>query len=75
MSVVHRPDAFAQCRAESSSAISAVVGQVRAVRALQYADSHAGEGCPSGWRPNSKTIKANPTGSKEYFAEWAVAAK
>jgi alkyl hydroperoxide reductase subunit AhpC len=51
------------------------VGQVRAVKALQYADSHAGEGCPSGWRPNSKTIKANPTGSKEYFAEWAVAAK
>ncbi|KAJ8601628.1 hypothetical protein CTAYLR_008915 [Chrysophaeum taylorii] len=44
---------------------------VRAVNALQYADEHAGEGCPANWAPGKDTIKANPADSKEFFKAWA----
>lgn len=39
---------------------------LRLVRALQFVDKH-GEVCPANWQPDSKTIKPDPTGSKEYF--------
>ncbi|XP_050695738.1 peroxiredoxin 1-like [Eriocheir sinensis] len=40
---------------------------LRLVQAFQFVDKH-GEVCPAGWKPGSKTMKADPTGSKEYFS-------
>ena len=40
---------------------------LRLLNAFQWADSHEGEACPASWTPGKDTIKANPTGSKEYF--------
>ncbi|XP_057653202.1 peroxiredoxin 1 [Diorhabda carinulata] len=39
---------------------------LRLVQAFQFTDEH-GEVCPAGWKPGSKTMKPDPTGSKEYF--------
>lgn len=39
---------------------------LRLVRAIQFFDKH-GEVCPANWQPGGKTIKAHPSGSKEYF--------
>ncbi|XP_026470100.1 peroxiredoxin 1-like [Ctenocephalides felis] len=39
---------------------------LRLVQAFQFTDEH-GEVCPAGWRPGSKTMKAEPKLSKEYF--------
>ncbi|GMH85917.1 hypothetical protein TrVE_jg2661 [Triparma verrucosa] len=44
---------------------------IRTVQALQYSDSHEGEGCPANWTPGSKTIKTNADGAKEFFEAWA----
>uniref|UniRef100_A0A914ZQF3 thioredoxin-dependent peroxiredoxin n=1 Tax=Parascaris univalens TaxID=6257 RepID=A0A914ZQF3_PARUN len=41
---------------------------LRLVQALQYTDAH-GEVCPAGWKPGKDTMKADPKGSKEYFAK------
>jgi alkyl hydroperoxide reductase subunit AhpC len=41
---------------------------IRLVEAFRYVDKH-GEVCPAGWKPGSKTMKANPSESKAYFAE------
>lgn len=41
---------------------------LRTLKAFQHADAHDGEGCPASWTPGADTIKANPDGSKEYFA-------
>lgn len=48
-----------------------VAETVRAVKGLQYADSHQGEGCPANWEPGASTIKADPTDSLEFFKSWA----
>ncbi|MCL4137984.1 UNVERIFIED_CONTAM: hypothetical protein GTU68_001303 [Idotea baltica] len=40
---------------------------LRLVQAFQFTDEH-GEVCPVGWKPGSKTMKADPVGSKEYFS-------
>jgi peroxiredoxin (alkyl hydroperoxide reductase subunit C) len=39
---------------------------LRLVQAYQYVAKH-GEVCPANWKPGEKTMKADPTGSKEYF--------
>lgn len=39
---------------------------LRLVQAFQFTDKH-GEVCPAGWKPGSKTMKADPKGSKDYF--------
>jgi len=39
---------------------------VRLVKAFQFTDKH-GEVCPVNWTEGSKTIKADPKGSLEYF--------
>ncbi|ROT69701.1 peroxiredoxin [Penaeus vannamei] len=39
---------------------------LRLVQAFKFTDEH-GEVCPAGWKPGSKTMKADPAGSKEYF--------
>ena len=39
---------------------------LRVVQAVQFADEH-GEVCPANWSPGKDTMKADPTGSKEYF--------
>lgn len=44
---------------------------MRVVDGFQYAESHAGEGCPANWQPGSQTIKANADDSKAFFKEWA----
>eukprot|EP00306_Pavlova_sp_CCMP459_P011723 CAMPEP_0185193000 /NCGR_PEP_ID=MMETSP1140-20130426/20246_1 /TAXON_ID=298111 /ORGANISM="Pavlova sp., Strain CCMP459" /LENGTH=227 /DNA_ID=CAMNT_0027759765 /DNA_START=25 /DNA_END=708 /DNA_ORIENTATION=- len=44
---------------------------IRVVQGFQYAETHGGEGCPANWHPGSKTIKADPDASKEFFREWA----
>lgn len=44
---------------------------VRLVEGFQYADSHAGEGCPANWKPGKDTIEANPKGSKAFFKAMA----
>ncbi|KAG8469574.1 hypothetical protein KFE25_006029 [Diacronema lutheri] len=44
---------------------------MRVVDGFQYAEAHAGEGCPADWQPGAKTIKASADASKEYFREWA----
>lgn len=40
---------------------------LRLVQAFQFTDEH-GEVCPANWHPGSKTMKPDPTQSKEYFA-------
>ncbi|KAJ8943289.1 hypothetical protein NQ318_017307 [Aromia moschata] len=39
---------------------------LRLVQAFQFTDEH-GEVCPAGWTPGKKTMKPDPTGSKDYF--------
>ena len=39
---------------------------LRVLQACQFTDKH-GEVCPANWQPGSKTMKADPQGSKEYF--------
>lgn len=39
---------------------------LRVVQAIQYTDKH-GEVCPANWKPGSKSMKADPKGSLEYF--------
>ncbi|XP_063989162.1 peroxiredoxin 2-like [Diachasmimorpha longicaudata] len=39
---------------------------LRLIKAFQFVEKH-GEVCPANWQPDSKTIKPNPKGSKEYF--------
>lgn len=39
---------------------------LRLVQAFQFTDQH-GEVCPANWKPGKKTMKAEVTGSKEYF--------
>lgn len=43
---------------------------LRVVKAIQFVDQH-GEVCPANWTPGSKTIKADPVQSKEYFSTLA----
>ena len=46
---------------------------LRMVKALQYFEQH-GEVCPANWQEGSRTIKADPQNSKEFFsAEYADA--
>lgn len=40
---------------------------LRLVQADQYVESHAGEVCPANWTPGKDTMKADVSGSKEYF--------
>ncbi|KAH7136868.1 AhpC/TSA family protein [Dactylonectria estremocensis] len=40
---------------------------IRLVEAFQFTDEH-GEVCPAGWLKGSKTMKADPKGSLEYFS-------
>ncbi|KAH9931738.1 peroxiredoxin [Amylocystis lapponica] len=40
---------------------------IRLVKAFQFTDEH-GEVCPANWTEGSKTIKADPKGSLEYFS-------
>mmetsp|Transcript_14493 Transcript_14493/g.39544 ORF Transcript_14493/g.39544 Transcript_14493/m.39544 type:complete len:122 (+) Transcript_14493:2-367(+) len=40
---------------------------LRLVQAFQFTDEH-GEVCPASWKPGSKSMKADPAGSLEYFA-------
>lgn len=42
---------------------------LRMVDALTYFEQH-GEVCPANWKPGQKGMKADPEGSKKYFAEW-----
>jgi alkyl hydroperoxide reductase subunit AhpC len=39
---------------------------LRMVQALQYFETH-GEVCPANWQEGARTIKADPTNSKEFF--------
>ncbi|MCB9851388.1 MAG: peroxiredoxin [Phycisphaerales bacterium] len=41
---------------------------LRLIQAYQYVAQH-GEVCPAGWSPGEATMKADPVGSKEYFAK------
>lgn len=41
---------------------------LRLVKAFQFVDQH-GEVCPANWTPGEKTMKADPTGSLEYFSK------
>ena len=40
---------------------------LRLVQAFQFTDEH-GEVCPANWSKGSKTMKADPKGSQEYFS-------
>ena len=40
---------------------------IRLVKAFQFVEEH-GEVCPANWQPGAKTMKADPTQSKEYFS-------
>lgn len=42
---------------------------LRMVDALAHFEKH-GEVCPANWKPGAKGMKADPAGSKAYFAEW-----
>lgn len=44
---------------------------MRTVQALQYGDSHEGEGCPANWKPGDRTIATNADGAKDFFESWA----
>ena len=39
---------------------------MRLLQAYQYTKSHAGEVCPAEWEPGKETMKANPSGLKDY---------
>ncbi|CAD7695696.1 unnamed protein product [Ostreobium quekettii] len=41
---------------------------LRTLQAIQYVQENPDEVCPAGWTPGDKTMKPDPTGSKEYFA-------
>ena len=41
---------------------------VRMVKALQFFEAH-GEVCPANWKEGARSIKANPTESKKFFAD------
>ena len=41
---------------------------LRVLQALQYVQDNPDEVCPAGWKPGEKTMKPDPSGSKEYFA-------
>jgi alkyl hydroperoxide reductase subunit AhpC len=41
---------------------------VRMVKALQFFEAH-GEVCPANWKEGARSIKANPTDSKKFFAD------
>lgn len=41
---------------------------LRMVKALQFFEAH-GEVCPANWKEGARSIKANPTDSKKFFAE------
>jgi alkyl hydroperoxide reductase subunit AhpC len=41
---------------------------LRVLKALQQVEK-TGEVCPANWSPGKKTMKADPTGSKEYFSQ------
>lgn len=49
-----------------------VAETVRAVKGLQFADNHAGEGCPANWQEGDESIVANPKDSKTFFKAWAA---
>ncbi|CBH14230.1 tryparedoxin peroxidase [Trypanosoma equiperdum] len=40
---------------------------LRLVKAFQFVEKH-GEVCPANWKPGSKTMKADPNGSQDYFS-------
>ncbi|KAF9466813.1 peroxiredoxin [Collybia nuda] len=44
---------------------------IRLIKAFQFTDEH-GEVCPANWKEGSKTMKADPKGSLEYFASVAA---
>uniref|UniRef100_A0A061QT51 thioredoxin-dependent peroxiredoxin n=1 Tax=Tetraselmis sp. GSL018 TaxID=582737 RepID=A0A061QT51_9CHLO len=41
---------------------------LRVLQAIQYVQLNPDEVCPAGWKPGDKTMKPDPSGSKEYFA-------
>lgn len=41
---------------------------LRVLQAIQYVQDNPDEVCPAGWKPGEKTMKPDPTGSKEYFS-------
>ena len=41
---------------------------LRMVKALQFFEAH-GEVCPANWKEGARSIKANPTESKKFFAD------
>ena len=41
---------------------------LRMVKALQFFEAH-GEVCPANWKEGARSIKANPTDSKKFFAD------
>jgi len=41
---------------------------LRTLQAIRYVQENPDEVCPAGWTPGDKTMKPDPTGSKEYFA-------
>ena len=41
---------------------------LRILQAYQYVEANPDEVCPANWTPGDKTMKEDPTGSKEYFA-------
>ncbi|KAJ7583337.1 thioredoxin-like protein [Mycena floridula] len=43
---------------------------IRLIKAFQFTDKH-GEVCPANWQEGSKTMKADPKGSLEYFSSVA----
>jgi peroxiredoxin (alkyl hydroperoxide reductase subunit C) len=40
---------------------------LRLINAFKYTDVH-GEVCPANWKPGSKTMKADPVKSMDYFS-------
>ncbi|KAI0781666.1 peroxiredoxin [Irpex lacteus] len=40
---------------------------IRLIKAFQFVEEH-GEVCPANWQEGSKSLKADPKGSKEYFS-------
>jgi len=43
---------------------------IRLIKAFQYNEKY-GDVCPANWQPGDQTMKADPNGSKEYFASAA----
>eukprot|EP00951_Prasinocladus_malaysianus_P022338 scaffold186981_cov46-Prasinocladus_malaysianus.AAC.1 len=41
---------------------------LRVLQAIQYVQSNPDEVCPAGWKPGEKTMRPDPTASKEYFS-------